>query len=202
MGTKQIREYLDGPPETGHSVSQPAAKSEKGLARDELASLLGSLWIEPVLSRGALIEEVKDFLRERSQNGDSQLTDRTLWSYVRRYLTNYDEIRAAFQAKVGESELYDNVKVYLCCRIIREYGLQVDPVYAAFGESGAYGEIPSRFLVDNLEATATRLILQELLRGSVDSGRKICRPDAGPEMRGSRWLNGGRPVGKEHQVRE
>lgn len=202
MGVKQMRDYPNRPSESGHLTSEPAANSEKGLSRDELADLLGSLWIEPVRSRKALIEEIKSFLSERFQNGDGVVSDRTLWSYIRRHLTNYDEIRAVLKAKVGASELYENVKVYLCCRIIREFGLEVDPLYAAFGEAGSYGEIPDRFIVDNLEATATQLILQELLRGPVHSGGAIRRSDSRPVMRASGRRRNGRTVDKQQRTQE
>lgn len=192
MGRKQIGDYPNEPSEPRYLVSQSAVDSGRGLTHDELANLLGSLWTEPVRGREALVEEVKSFMSERFQNNDGEVTDRTLWSYVRRYLTNYDEIRAAVKAKVGASELYENVKVYLCCRIIREYGLEVDPLYAAFGEVGTYGVIPDRFIVDNLEATATQLILRELLRGPANSSVRIRRRAAGPVIRGTGRRNNAR----------
>ena len=204
MQAKQIRDYPNGLPEPRHLASDHAVKSERGLAHDELADLLGSLRIEPVRSREALIEEVKNFLSERLQNGRREVTDRTLWSYVRYYLTNYDEIRAAVKTKVGASELYENVKVYLCCRIIREYGLNVDPLYAAFGENGSYGRIPDRFTVENLEATATQLILQEMFKGSVGDRGRMHRSDASDArvtVRRGRELGKARPI-KKRQINE
>jgi len=92
--------------------------------------------MEPTPQRQALCEEVRQFLSSRQQNLKGEVPDRSLWLYVRRYLTNYDELRSALKAKVGECELYENVKVYLCCQIIREYGLELDPLYAAFGDLG------------------------------------------------------------------
>lgn len=183
MQANNVRDYPNRLPEPRHVASNLAVKSEKGLARDELADLLGSLWIEPLRSREALVAEVKSFLSERFHNGDDAVSNRALWSYVRYYLTNYDEIRSAVKARVGASELYDNVKVYLCCRIIRAYGLDVDPLYAAFGAAGTYGAIPDRFVVGNLEAATTQLILQELL-GPAHPGRVIRSTNAGPAMGG------------------
>lgn len=139
---------------------------QAGLTRDELANLLGSLRMKPVPDWETLIAEARRFSPDQSDDFSSRdIGGRALWSYVRHHLTNYDEIRAAIKARVGESGLYENVKAYLCCRIIREYGLEVDPLYAAFGENGSYGRIPDRFIVENLEATVAPLILEEFLKG-------------------------------------
>ncbi len=134
----------------------------------ELRDLLASLHMRQVPHRSALVEEARRFLPQRGADFNGEITDRVLWSYISRRLTNYNEILEEIRGKVGESELYENVKVYLCCRIIRHYGLQVDPLYAAFGSAGSYGRVPERFIVVNVEAAAAEIVLQELL-GSSDA---------------------------------
>ena len=65
------------------------------------------------------------------------------------------------KGKVWASDLYENVKVYLCCRIIAHYGLEVNPLHAAFGERLSYDEIPERFLLpagEDLEGTVARML--------------------------------------------
>lgn len=169
---------------------------------EELARLIGSLHMEPAPDRQELCEKVRQCLSARSHHFQGEVSDRMLWFYVRHYFTNYDELLAEVKMKVGASELYANVKVYFCCRIIREYGLEVDPLYAAFGKDGTYGAISGRFIVDNLEATVAQLILEELLKGSVRAQRRAHRSDARVIVRRGRELGKARPVDKEHQANE
>ncbi|MBI2349523.1 MAG: hypothetical protein HYV05_12830 [Deltaproteobacteria bacterium] len=146
--------------------SAPFLEQKRGAVVEELGRLIASLRIEPIPDRRALVEGARQRFSEPGQGYSGyEVKGRVLWSYARHCLTNYDQVRAAVKARVGESELYENVKVYLCCRIVREYGLDVDPLYAAFGDNGGYGRIPDRFLVDNLEAAAAQMIFQAFQQG-------------------------------------
>ena len=75
-----------------------------------------------------------EFYSGRYEDFDG-LSDKAMCSYIRHNLTNYDEILDSLKGKVGMGVLYNQVKLFLCTRIIREYGLEIDPVYAATGDS-------------------------------------------------------------------
>ncbi len=158
--------YLMPPSEPARLSEHNWVKVKRGLSREELLDLLADLSMKRVQDRSAVVEAARRSWSERQAGFNGKITDRLLWSYIRHHLTNYDEILAQIKRRVGESELYENVKVYLCCRIIRNYGLKVDPLYAAFGAAGSYGRVPERFIVENLEAAATEAVLKELLRRS------------------------------------
>lgn len=62
------------------------------------------------------------------------ITERALCSHIRHAYTSYDQIMTHLYRKVGKGQIYMDVKVYLCCMVVRAYDLKVDPVFAAFGK--------------------------------------------------------------------
>ena len=127
--------------------AQKAVHTKRESAKVEIAKLVRRLELEPIISRASVRKEAAAFFYEQYDDFNSGVTEKGLCSFIRHNYTNYEEILSVVKGKVGASDLYVNVKVYLCCRIIAYYGLDVNPLHAAFGERAAYNEIPERFLL-------------------------------------------------------
>ncbi len=142
-------------------AAQKAVHTKRGSAKVQIAKLVRSLELEPIVSRASVRKEAADFFFERYDDFNGEVTEKGLCSFIRHNYTNYEEILYMVKGKVGASDLYVNVKVYLCCRIIAHYGLDVNPLHAAFGERLPYNEIPERFLLpegEDLEAAVARML--------------------------------------------
>jgi hypothetical protein len=119
-------------------AAQKAVHTKRETARAEIARLVLSLKLEPIVSRARVRKEVADFF-ERYEDFNGEVTEKALCSYIRHNYTNYEEILSVVKGKVGASDLYVNVKVYLCCRIIAHYGLDVNPLHTAFPDTARAG---------------------------------------------------------------
>jgi hypothetical protein len=142
-------------------AAQKAVRTKRESAKVEIAKLVRSLELEPIISRARVRKEAAEFFLERYENFNGEVTEKGLCSFIRHNYTNYEEILSVVKGKVGASDLYVNVKVYLCCRIIAHYGLDVNPLHAAFGERLPDNEIPERFLLpegEDLEAAVARML--------------------------------------------
>lgn len=142
-------------------AAQKAVHTKRETARAVIARLVRSLELEPIVSRARVRKEAADFFFERYEDFNGEVTEKGLCSFIRHNYTNYVEILSVVKGKVGASDLYVNVKVYLCCRIIAHYGLDVNPLHAAFGEWLPQNEIPERFLLpegEDLEAAVAGML--------------------------------------------
>ena len=142
-------------------AAQKAVHTKRESAKVQIAKLVRSLKLEPIVSRASVRKEAAEFFLERYENFNGEVTEKGLCSFIRHNYTNYEEILSVVKGKVGASDLYVNMKVYLCCRIIAHYGLDVNPLHAAFGERLPYNEIPERFLLpedEDLEAAVARML--------------------------------------------
>ena len=151
-------------------AAQKAVHTKRESAKIEIAKLVRSLELEPIVSRARVRKEATDFFFERYEDFNGEVTEKGLCSFIRHNYTNYEEILSVVKGKVGASDLYVNVKVYLCCRIVAHYGLDLNPLHAAFpgtarqgrcGERLPYNEIPERFLLpegEDLEAAVARML--------------------------------------------
>ena len=142
-------------------AAQKAVHTKRASARVAIAKLVRRLELGPIASRASVRKEAAEFFLERYENFNGEVTEKGLCSFVRHNYTNYEEILSVVKGKVGASDLYVNVKVYLCCRIIAHYGLDVNPLHAAFGEWLPYNEIPERFLLpegEDLKAAVARML--------------------------------------------
>ena len=142
-------------------AAQRAVHTKRESAKVEIARLVRSLELEPITSRARVRKEAAEFFLERYDDFNGEVTEKGLCSFIRHNYTNYEEILSVVKGKVGASDLYVNVKVYLCCRIIAHYGLDVNPLHAAFGERLPYNEIPERFLLpegEDLEVAVARML--------------------------------------------
>ena len=144
-------------------AAQKAVETKRLSAREEIAALVRKLRMRPIPERARLEQAVRYFLADRYEDYDGEVTEKALCSYIRHNYTNYEEILEQVKGKVGAAELYENVKVYLCCRIIQKYQLDVDPLYDAFGEAIDFFGLPQRFKgykdnIAGLEARVAQLI--------------------------------------------
>jgi hypothetical protein len=142
-------------------AAQRSVRTKRESAKAEIAKLVRRLEFAPIISRARVRKEAAAFFLERYANFNGEVTEKGLCSFIRHNYTNYEEILSVVKGKVGASDLYENVKVYLCCRIIAHYGLEVNPLHAAFGERLSYDEIPERFLLpagEDLEGTVARML--------------------------------------------
>ena len=128
-------------------AAQRAVHTKRESAKVEIAKLVQRLELEPIASRASVRKEAAEFFYEQYEEFNGEVTEKGLCSFIRHNYTNYEEILSIVKGKVGASDLYVNVKVYLCCRIIAHYGLDVNPLHAASGERAACNEIPDRFLL-------------------------------------------------------
>jgi hypothetical protein len=127
-----------------HSA-QKAVHTKRDAAKIEIARLVQDLKLGPIASRARVREEAVAFFLLHYGDFSGEVTEKGLCSFIRHNYTNYEEILSMVKGKVGAADLYENVKVYLCCRIITYYGLQVSPLYAAFGAEDVLNQIPERF---------------------------------------------------------
>lgn len=142
-------------------AAQKAVHTKRESAKAEIAKLVGRLELDPIVSRARVRKEAAEFFLERYDDFNGEVTEKGLCSFIRHNYTNYEEILAVVRGKVGASDLYVNVKVYLCCRIIAHYELDVNPLHAAFGERLPCNEIPERFLLpkgEDLEAAVASML--------------------------------------------
>jgi len=128
-------------------AAQRAVHTKRESAKVEIAKLVQRLELEPIASRASVRKEAAEFFYEQYEEFNGEVTEKGLCSFIRHNYTNYEEILSIVKGKVGASDLYVNVKVYLCCRIIAHYGLDVNPLHAGFRERAACNEIPDRFLL-------------------------------------------------------
>jgi hypothetical protein len=158
-------------------AAQKAVHTKRESAKAEIARLIRGLELEPIVSRARVRKEAAEFFLERYEDFNGEVTEKGLCSFIRHNYTNYEEILSVVKGKVGASDLYVNVKVYLCCRIVAHYGLDLNPLHAAFpgtarqgrcGERLPYNEIPERFLLpagEDLEAAVARMLgIEDLAR--------------------------------------
>jgi hypothetical protein len=117
-------------------AAQRAVNTKRETAQMEIARLVHKLELEPIVSRARVRKEAAVFFLSRYEDFSGQVTEKGLCSFIRHNYTNYEEILSAVKGRVGASDLYENVKVYLCCRIITHYGLHVSPLRAAFWRRG------------------------------------------------------------------
>lgn len=156
---KHQNEIADSQPRK--QAAQRAIRTKREMARAEIAKHVRSLELEPIVSRAKVRKEAADFFFERYEDFNGEVTEKGLCSFIRHNYTNYEEILSVVKGKVGASDLYVNVKVYLCCRIVAHYGLDVNPLHATFGEQMPYSEIPERFRLPegkDLEAAVARML--------------------------------------------
>lgn len=142
-------------------AAQRSVSTKRESARTEIAKLVRRLELAPIISRARVRKEAAAFFMERYASFSGEVTEKGLCSFIRHNYTNYEEILSVVKGKVGASDLYENVKVYLCCRIIAHYRLEVNPLHAAFGERLSYDEIPERFLLpvgEDLEVAVARML--------------------------------------------
>lgn len=141
-------------------AAQKAVSTKRQSAKVEIAQLVRMLELRPI-NRALVRKEAAEFFYSMYEDFSGEVTEKGLCSFIRHNYTNYEQILSVVKGKVGASDLYQNVKVYLCCRIVAHYRLDINPLYAAFGEQAVYNEIPERFLVaDNkgLEAMVAAMI--------------------------------------------
>jgi hypothetical protein len=92
------------------------------------------LVMKPIPKRSDLVEEIAIFQIDRYGSTGGGINERAICSHIRHSYTNYERLLESFKGKVGALKLYEPFKVYLCCRIIEQYGLSASPVVAAFGK--------------------------------------------------------------------
>jgi hypothetical protein len=144
--------------------AQKAVHTKREAAKAEIADLVRSLELDPIQSLSKVRKEAAHFFFQCYEDFDGEVTGKGLCSFIRHNYTNYEEILSAVKGKVGASELYENVKDYLCCRIIEHYGLEVNPRQAAFGDQLPHNLIPERFQkvkAKNLKRKVIRILGME-----------------------------------------
>lgn len=169
--------------EAAQPRKQAAARvveTKRARARAEVSTLVKSLRLRRIVDRAELEEMAIRFYYDRYADFAGELTEKGLCSFIRHNLTNYEDILDAVKGKVGAGELYEDVKVYLCCRIVREYGLTISPLGAAFGDLSLVGGPPKRYQGTCLEARLARLLGLEA-RGN-DQARKAPGEKADEEV--------------------
>jgi hypothetical protein len=142
-------------------AANKAVHTKRESAKKEIAKLVGSLALAPIVSRARVQKEAAAFFLERYEDFSGEVTEKGLCSLLRHNYTNYEQILSAVKGKVGATELYQNVKVYLCCRIIAHYGLHVSPLRAAFGDEDGCQDRLERFKLaagEDLQAAVARML--------------------------------------------
>lgn len=142
-------------------ATQKAVHTKREAAKAEIANLVRSLELNPIQSLPKVRKEAAYFFFQRYEDFDGEVTEKALCSFIRHNYTNYEEILSAVKGKVGASALYENVKVYLCCRIVEHYGLDVNPLQAAFGNQLTHNLIPKRF--QNVQAKKLKTAVIRML---------------------------------------
>ncbi len=127
------------------TAARKAVETKRQSAREEIAILVKRLRMKALPERAKLVKQVSHFLMDRYWDWDGEVTEKAICSFIRHNYTNYEEILEKVKGKIGAGDLYLNVKVYLCCRIINTYHLNLEPLYAAFGEEGEFFGLPERF---------------------------------------------------------
>ena len=114
-----------------HSA-QNAVHAKRASTRVEIAKLVRRLKLEPIAGRASVRKEAAEFFLERYNDFTGEVTEKGLCSYIRHNYTNYEDTLAIAKGDVRASDLYVNMKVYLCCGIIAHYGLDVNPLLAQY----------------------------------------------------------------------
>lgn len=109
-----------------------AAPSLLELRLQRVRERLREFRLEPGLPFGQLVKLATQSRRQRRQK-KRRLNAFDLCAYVRHMRSNYIWILNGLQRTPRENECYRWVKLWVCCQIIRQYGLRLDPVYAAYG---------------------------------------------------------------------
>lgn len=141
-------------------AANKAANTKRRLGRTVVAKVVQGLKLRPIGTPKSVERQAREFFFSMYEDFNGEVTEKGKCAFIRHNFTNYEEILSVVKGKVGASELYENVKVYLCCRIVDHYDLSVDPLYAAFGEAALYNEIPDRFIVPDgkLRSTVATLL--------------------------------------------
>jgi len=110
--------------------AQKSVETKRQKAKVVIARAVACLRMRTLVSREQLEKSANSFYMKTYDNYGG-LTERGLCSYIRHKHTNYERILVLLKGKVGADDLYEAVKIYLCCRIIRAYNLQIHPMKAA-----------------------------------------------------------------------
>lgn len=108
----------------------------------------------PIPAYRILVQQVRNFQHQRygiALHSDL-VTDKAVCSYIRHGYTNYESILRSTYDIVGSSPMYELVKIYLCCKIVKRYKLKLNPVYAATGTNAYDAEIADSKDVEGLIA--------------------------------------------------
>ncbi len=121
---------------TATAAKAAETKSKETEARREqvrllAAPLIGRLRMKSAPCRNTLIEQVSA-AQLVQYDSCHEVTERALCSHLRHGYTNYNRILTALEKQGVLGEVYYTLKVYLCCRVIKRYGLEIHPAVAAF----------------------------------------------------------------------
>lgn len=121
-------------------------KERRKIKREKLIQRLVKLAMRDLPDEATLELELVAHHQRKYHKKPKVITPRAICSFIRHFYTNYDQVMIAITGGAAHGELYQDLKLYLCCLIIRHYGLSVDPLDAAFGPYP-----PARYPRSNLE---------------------------------------------------
>lgn len=136
-----------------------ATWTKREATRRDLARHLQDLRMDPAPRRQDLVTETRQFIYERHGSIPEEVSEKAICSHLRHDYTNYDELLAAVEGRVGLGEFYAAVKLVFCCRIVKHYGLRINPLVAAFG---SVEEAPDWLRRGDPEAAAQKLLGTEV----------------------------------------
>lgn len=111
-----------------------AITTKRNATRQKVITLLQRLDMRPLPTQAVLVHRVSDFILARYGEWPSYPTQKAICSFIRHAYTNYETILHELSGMVGNGDYFYSIKLYLCCRIVKRYALDIHP-RAAAGET-------------------------------------------------------------------
>jgi len=126
------------------------------VSRQIAASILASP-VQALPSLDGLVTRARTALNERDGGLAGESAERAIFTYLLETVTDYPQLARLLNRLDAGFELAAAVRIYVYCRVIRQYQLALDPLEVAF-PSGARGTLPAAFTAGEPEAVAAAML--------------------------------------------
>lgn len=126
-----------------------AAQRNGAAFHAKVHAAVARFWLNPPpADLQTLWDEADGHFRARWGQRYEGITEKGLCAYIRHHRSNYDEVLGQISGGTDlantAGDTYADLKVHLCCRIVRKYALTLSPCEAAF-DTRTRSSWPERF---------------------------------------------------------
>jgi len=129
--------------------------------RRQVAGAMRAWFASPLPALVPPVEQIRSALNSGSPAATAAATEQSIFTYILEELAGYAALTRMLNRVEAGFELSAAVRILVCARIIREYGLLLNPVEVAF-PTGGRGMLPTAFSDGDPEETAAAVIGMEI----------------------------------------